>query len=409
MVRCVGQSRHPERSRSSSGHLRRSAAPARASPRGRRRRRPRRWCDRYAGPPPEPRGAHWPRHRTPRPTQHGQVVGHVTEGPDPLAGHAVGSGEALEDGRLGHPGALISASPPAPGRRRCRASPRRRPPRQGSRHRAASGHRARSFPTGESSSDSIGPDRGAGRDVVDRLEGRLVREPRQPLGREEGRRICRPHPGDDGAEVGDADRPDVGDHPAWTSYVNAPLPHSATPCPPTTSESSSSQRGGRAVTKTTGMPAASVAASTARCAPRPSHRTSAACRRGRWPPAGDAPSTAGASYQPGHPPVRVVGATELDIEEGRAQLCCDRAGLVELMIASPPSQASRPIGVMTAAVPQAKTSVISPRRSRRATRRSTRGARPGVAAVGGDLEQRRAGHPLEDRAGRGRGDDLSVA
>ena len=60
-----------------------------------------------------------------------------------------------------------------------------------------------------------------------------------------------------------------------------------------------------------------------------------------------------------HPPEGVVGAAELQVDERLAELQGDQAGLGGVGRA-PPSHLSAPTGVTTAAVPQAKISVIPP-------------------------------------------------
>ena len=82
--------------------------------------------------------------------------------------------------------------------------------------------------------------------------------------------------------------------------------------------------------------------------------------------------------------MRVLGAAVLDVEQGLAEPAGDvpdrspspSPARGSGVTASPPSQTSRPTGVTTAAVPQAKTSLISPlatpsRHSSMAIRRSS--------------------------------------
>ena len=110
------------------------------------------------------------------------------------------------------------------------------------------------------------------------------------------------------------------------------------------------------------------------------------------------------SGEAAHPAVDVLGAAVLDVEQRLTQAAGDRAGPVGAGVgAAPrrPSHTSTPTGVMTAAVPHAKTSVISPRlhpvaplvdADRAAPRRPARLPR--------QREDRVAGDALEDRAGQ---------
>ena len=71
-----------------------------------------------------------------------------------------------------------------------------------------------------------------------------------------------------------------------TSQTSAPLETIARPCDPTYSKTTSVQRSGRPVTKTTGTPSSSTASSTSRCTVGDACRRSGpGCRRGRWRPA----------------------------------------------------------------------------------------------------------------------------